>query len=168
MLQPVDADFTLVFQLADSSDTPVVPDAAPTWRIYDGEGGLVGDGTATPFLSGTIDSVSLAATAQITSVAHQLRGTVRVTISGVAGPTAVNATTTATVVSANAFTVPIDTSAADPYGGGGQWQAAGLYRIDIGSAVRGQLEPGHVYTVLADYAVSSARKVHQLEPLEAT
>lgn len=162
MIQDISADFTLTFQLADSSDTPVSPDAAPTFRVYDGEDGLVGDGTATPFLTGDIDTVSNANPAVVTAASHKLRGVVRVTISGVVGPTAVNTTTTATVVDASTFTVPIDTSAASAYVSGGVWLAVGAYSIEFDSSIRSAMEPGRTYTVFIDYAVASARKVQTI------
>lgn len=68
----------------------------------------------------TITSVSKESSAVITTeLTHGLSTGASVTISGAEGITAINGTFTATVLTANTFSIPVNTSSASDYTGGG-------------------------------------------------
>lgn len=137
------------------------PDANPTYRVY-GQSGLVtaGDGTLTPFESGTITGATNASPIVITSVAHGLTTGAVVRISGVLGNTAANGLFAVTVLSVDTFSIAV--AGNGNYTSGGTWKTAGLYLCDltvatVPSLVAG-LEEGVGYTLDVTWAESAVAK----------
>jgi hypothetical protein len=84
-------------------------------------------------LAGSISGVSNANPAVIrTSAAHGLVTGDTVTITGVSGPTGVNTTAVATVLSSTTFSIPVNTSGAQSYAGGGTFSTANGVAIPLG------------------------------------
>jgi hypothetical protein len=149
-------DTDVPVQVLDGSDSPVAPDAAPTFHVFDGAAGEVAAGTATKVKTGTVTGVTNASPAVVTSANHGLSDGTVVKISGVVGATGVNGTRPITRVDANTFSVAV--AAGGAYVSGGAWEIAGLYKIPFDSSIRTLLEPGRAYTVIVYYAVSAVQK----------
>lgn len=81
--------------------------------------------TMGPEKTGTITNVTNASPAQITSASHGLDNGDQIVIQGVVGPDEINNQIfVVTVVDANNFTVPFDTTLLAPYDSGGNWFTA--------------------------------------------
>lgn len=148
--------FNGVFQVVDTSDTPINADALPTYRIY-GPDGFVEDGTCAFKDSGSVTAATNAAPIQITSASHGLTTGARITITGVAGNTAANGTFTITKVNDNAFTLDSSTGNG-AYVSGGVWNKTGLYSYTADGLGATGYEAGEVYFPNFEYAISSTAK----------
>lgn len=156
MLIDTQRDASLPIQiLADGS--PVEPDAAPTFRLYDGSMGLIASGELTQASSGNITNATNADPSVITSTAHGLGSGTVIQIASVGGATGVNGERTAIRIDANTFSVDVSGSPG-VYTSGGTWFVVGLYLLEIDESIRDVLEPGRPYTILIDYEVSSVSK----------
>lgn len=154
MLVDTQADSNLLFQLLSAAGVPIDPDAAPTYRVYDGNAGLVASGTLERALTGTVSDVTNANPAVVTDAGHDLSDGTVVVIAGVGGATGVNGTRRVTRLTDDTFSVPV--AAGGAYTSGGTWYVQGLYKLAVDTPLRTALEPGAAYTVLVDYLVSAA------------
>lgn len=157
MLINTEIDDALLVQVLDASESPVAPDAAPTYRIYDGSVGLVSSGVMTLALTGDISNVTNVNPAVITSSDHGLTDGTRIAIAGVLGATGANGNRTVTRINDDTFSVALS-GAPGVYTDGGAWTVIGLYKMPFDSSLRSQLEPGRHYTVAIDYELSSTPK----------
>lgn len=157
MLIDTTQDSDVPVQCVNNSQSPVAPDAAPTFHVYDGAGGEVAAGTCTKVLTGTVTGVTNTTPAVVTSAAHGLTDGTVVKISGVGGSAGVNGTRPITRVDANTFSVAV--AAGGAYTAGGAWEIAGLYKIPFDSSLRTLLEPGRAYTIAVYYQISAVDKV---------
>lgn len=133
-----------------SNNSPAVPDAIPTYRVY-GPAGVISNGTVTLLETGSITGVTNANPAVITSALSNVTTGTVVTIAGVTGATGVNGTHLATKIDANTFSVAV--AAGGAYAGGGTWQSTGLYSISLDTGGAG-FEAGVTYTVVVTYSIS--------------
>lgn len=153
MLYDIRSDFAIPIQITDNNGTPQTPDAAPTYRVY-GVNGLVGSGTCTDLLTGTITGVTNANPAVVTDADHGLTSGTVIKITGVVGATGVNGSNLAiTRLSSSTFSVPV--AAGGAYVSGGTWKIVGAYYALVDGSLRASLEPGQSYFVIFDYQVSS-------------
>src|SRR3990167_3009130 len=88
-----------------------------------------------------------AAPIAITSAGHGLSTGTRVTISGVGGNTAANASWVVTVVNSNSFSLDSSTGNG-AYTSGGSWKVSGLYEISLAPTGGNGFAQGGFYTVL--------------------
>lgn len=156
MLEDVRTDFTVLVQVLSAGLSPVDPDAAPTFRVY-GESSLLGNGTATQAVAGSIGGVTNANPAVVNAPAHGLTSGTVVTVAGVLGATGANGSSPVTVVDPDHFSVP--RAAGGAYTSGGAWAVTGLWAALVDTSIRTQMEPGRAYTLIADYAVSAVLRV---------
>lgn len=149
---------TFLFLIRNDSETPIEPDAAPTWRLYSAAGGVSnGDGTAASLESGTVTGASNASPISITSASHGLITGQRVTIASVGGNTAANGTFVITRTGTNTFTLNGSTGNAS-YTSGGTWKTTGLYKVTLTGAVLSGLEAGKTYVIVLYWSVSGTQK----------
>lgn len=161
MLVDTQVDSTIPVQIVDDDRAPTNPDAAPTYRLYDASMGLVASGQLALAQDGSITNVTNADPSVITSEEHGLGSGTRILIASVGGATGVNGSRTAVRIDADTFSVDLS-GAPGVYTSGGTWSVIGLYVWDVGESIRTQLEPGRPYTLLIDYAISSAAKSETL------
>lgn len=153
----------LPFQCRDADDSPIQPDAAPTFRVY-GPNGLVagGSGTSSVFESGVVNGATNASPIVIsTTAAHGVTTGQPVTITGVGGNTNANGTFLATLVSSTSFSLDGSTGNA-AYTSGGAWKTTGLFIVPISGAILAALEAGKTYTVIVTYEISGDERVQQM------
>ena len=154
MLYDIRSSFVVPIQCLGANDVPQLPDAAPTYRIY-GAAGLVGSGTCTDLLTGTITGVTNANPAVVTDADHGLTSGTVVRITGVVGATGVNdQNLPVTRLSSSTFSVAV--AAGGAYVSGGTWKIVGAYYALIDGANLAALEAGQSYFVIFDYLVSAA------------
>jgi hypothetical protein len=154
-------DFFTALVVRNTSGTPSVPDATPTYRVY-GESGLMtnGTGSAAALNTGVVTAASNAAPIVITSVAHGLNTGTRVTVASVGGNTAANGTFIVTRVSNDTFSLDGSTGNG-AYTSGGTWKVTGLFSVGFTVTAGNGFEAGKTYSVIASYAVSSTSLVQQ-------
>lgn len=147
-------------QVRNSSGTPINADALPLFRVY-GPGSppfmTSGSGTCSFLDSGSITGATNASPIVITSANHGLTTGTRVTITGVVGNTAANATWIITNVSTNTFSLNGSTGNG-AYTSGGTWNVTGAYRYSINALGADGYEAGKNYAVLFTFAVSSTQR----------
>lgn len=135
-----------------------------TWGSYQVTGGalveLGGDqfgnvfllddsNTQGPYKSGTISAITLGVPTTITDTAHGLSQGDQIVIQGVVGVTTTdgeinNIIFPVTIVDANNFTVPIDTTTWDPYISGGMWFTAPVVISEITKNFNPFIEDGQL------------------------
>lgn len=140
----------------DVSAIPTNADALPKFRVY-GPNGFVESGTVEFKDTGTITGATNASPIVITSVAHGLTTGTRVTITGVGGNTAANATWVITRIDADTFSLTSSTGDG-AYTSGGTWNITGLYGYEIDAAGVSAYEKNECYQILFTYAISSVQK----------
>jgi hypothetical protein len=152
-------DTLVLFVLVtDSSQQPIEPDAAPTFRIY-GASGLLpsAGGTCTPAHTGTVTAATNASPIVITSGGHGLSTGQVVTVSGVSGNTAANGTFAITKVDADHFSLNGSTGNGN-YTSGGSWRLTGLYKASVATLGGSGFESNETFVAhFAWQASSSAR-----------
>lgn len=150
--------FVSAVTITDASSTPLDPAAAPTWRCYDGST-LLEAGTLTKLDTGVITNVTDANPMVVTSAGHGLQTGDSVTISGVTGNTAANATWQVTVIDPNTFSVAGAGNGA--YVAGGAWHTTGLYQLSLDLSQPG-FESGGSYQVLVSWTAGATPLVSLL------
>jgi len=140
----------------DSSDTPVLADALPTYRVY-GPDGFVKAGVVSLRHTGNVTNATNATPIVITMTAHGFTTGSYVTVADVAGNTAANGTHVITKVDNNTFS--LDSSVGNgSYTTGGTASSAGLYRYAILADVADGYEAGEAYQVHFEYVVSATNQ----------
>lgn len=160
-LIPLGGTVSFVFVTRNDSNTPTVPAADPTYRVY-GPSGLMtsGTGTASQINTGSVTGATNASPIVITSAAHGLNTGTRITVASVGGNTAANGTFTITRVDADTFSLDGSTGNG-AYTSGGTWKVTGLYLGSFTASSANGYEQGKVYTVVANFTVSSTAKAMQ-------
>lgn len=144
-----------------ATGAPANPDANPTFRVY-GQTGLVstGNGTLSPFESGSITGATNANPIVITAVAHGLSTGAWVRITGVGGNTNANGLRQVTALTADTFSIGVAGNGA--YTSGGTWKTEGLYLLDLTAATLpslvAALEESMNYAVDVSWSESAAAK----------
>ena len=157
MIQDIRGRFALLAMFADGDGGPIVLDEPPSFRVYDGESGRVGQGLAEPFLTGVITEVTNTEPAVLTSAGHDLTDNTLILIDGVLGAVGVNGLRRVEPIDLQRFAVA--SAAGGDYAGGGVWTVAGLYRLVIDGQTLASLEPGRHYTVLIDAMVNGQPRI---------
>lgn len=147
-----------VLSVNPSDGTPLQADALPTFRVY-GPNGLIATGTTTQKDAGTITGATNASPTVITSQGHGLTTGMKVTISGILGNTGANGTYVVTVLTANTFSIAVDTSLGSAYSGGGSWFVVGVYDVSITPTDAANYAPGVSYSVVVMANYSSTLKL---------
>lgn len=152
---------SFLFQLLNSSGTPIEPDAAPTFKVL-GQNGLVtnGSGSASSAESGSITGATNASPIVITSNAHAVVTGQSVKVASVGGNTAANGTFIATAIDANTFSLN-GTTGNGSYTSGGTWRTTGLYKVTLTGAVLAGLEAGKTYTIILTWLESTVQRSKQ-------
>jgi hypothetical protein len=161
---PVSVGCTFALGLVNyASGAPANPDANPVYRIY-GQTGLVaaGNGSLTPFESGTITAASNANPIVLTTGAvNSLTSGTAVRIASVGGNTNANGLNVVTVLTTQTFSIPVAGNA--PYTSGGTWKTAGLYLLDLTVVTVPSLvsafEEGLNYAVDVNWTESTVPKI---------
>jgi hypothetical protein len=140
----------------NSAGVPVNADTPPAYRVYGPDGLIDGQtGTSGVHEQGAITQATNAAPIVVTSAGHGLTTGSRVSITGVAGNTAANGTWVITRVDGDTFS--LDGSSGNAlYTGGGTWNVAGLYSVDLSCTANNGYEAGKSYYVLFSALVSGA------------
>jgi hypothetical protein len=152
----LEGTFTGTLMIVDASSTPVNADALPTYRVY-GPNGFIEDGTAAELNSGNITNATNATPIVITSSTHGLTTGSYIKVENVSGNTAANGTFVITRVDANTFSLDGSTGNGS-YTVGGDWNAAGLYKVTITALGVDGYESGEIYQVHMLYNVSAVQK----------
>lgn len=149
---------TFLVPIRDSSNVPIEPDAAPTWRLY-GPNSLVANGTgsAASLETGSITGATNATPIVVTSAAHGLTAGMSVTVASVGGNTAANGTFRVSAADTNTFTLS-GSAGNGSYTSGGTWKSTGLYRITLSGSVLSALAAGNTYTLVVYWLESAARR----------
>lgn len=140
----------------NSDDTPTNAAALPTFRVY-GPNGYITGGTCSFLDTGTITGATNASPIVITCAGHGLTTGARVTITGVGGNTAANATWVVTRIDANTFSLDGSTGNG-AYTSGGTWNATGAYRFQVDATAANGFAAGENYNVVFNFVVSSVTK----------
>lgn len=146
----VELEDTLVvpYLALDAGLSPVNLDGLPVFRVYGPLGLLpLATGSSVFLDHGVVTNATHAAPVVITSADHGLTTGTAVTVSGVAGNTAANLTTTVVVLDADRF--ELDGSAGNgDYASGGTWNVTGLYRLSVACTAAAGFEAGTTCMIL--------------------
>ncbi len=149
---------SVLLAIRNSSNTPIEPDAAPTWRLY-GPSGIVsnGSGSAASLETGSVTGATNAAPIVVTSALHGLTAGMSVTVASVGGNTAANGTFIISAATTNTFTLFGSTGNSN-YTSGGTWKSTGLYRITLSGPVLASLVAGTTYVLVVYWTESGAQR----------
>lgn len=148
------SEMTTVLQVRNTSNVPIEPDAAPTYRIYGEDGSPIASGTLSQKDTGAITGATNANPIVITSASHGLVNGLRVTITGVGGNTAAN--TTAVVANKTTDTFELTgVAGSGAYTSGGNWAVTGSYGLAYTPESGNGFDQGRTYTVIFSYLVST-------------
>lgn len=147
--------------ILSAARTPINLDAPPTIRVY-GPLGLLTTVTAVGTLmdTGPIVGATNASPIVLTSPNHGLTTGTYVTITGVMGNPAANATGTVTVIDANTFSLDGSTGNGI-YVSGGVWNVTGLYTYSIPCTSVNGFEVATTYYALIQGSVAGQKTANQ-------
>jgi hypothetical protein len=157
-LVQLDGSLVLWLQIVDANKLPVLPDAAPTFRVY-GPSGLLptAGGTATDGHTGSVTGATNASPIVITSAGHGLSTGQRVTISGVLGNLAANGTFTITKLTADTYSLDGSTGNG-AYTSGGTTKVTGLYKATVAATGANGFDVTENYAAHFSWQVSASSR----------
>jgi len=148
------SDLDAAVTIVNASNAPVDPAVNPTYRVYEGDTLLPnGTGSLSKLDTGNVTNATNASPIVVTSNSHGLATGNVVTITGVAGNLAANATWVVTKVNANSFSLDGSTGNG-AYTSGGAWHVTGLYQIGLTVSSGNGYAVGTTYQVRIDWQSS--------------
>ena len=130
----------------NTSNVPTDADTFPTYRIY-GPAGFLAAGSLSFKDTNVITNAPPASPTVYTCNGHNLSVGQLVTVTGVGGNTAANASAAVTAVTTNTFTTATDSHSSGAYTSGGTFHANGVYDFNYTPTIANNFASGTAYSV---------------------